>query len=212
MKKLYFAIAAVMVLATAQAQTRLATTTFQKAKQPALEKDIPFPEKTVSRAIDAQLQKQGYKGKDANGFLTFKGVRLAELGSEAYDLYFKTDRKSRNEKDATTVTLMVSTGFEKFVDENTDAALIAKAKGYLSGFTPMVAAYDLELQIAEQESVAAKAAKTLANLEEDAFSLQKKKAKLDADIANNLSASTAQKATIEKEALILKTLKEKRQK
>ncbi len=212
MKKLYFAIAAVMVLTSAQAQTRLATTTFQKAKQPALENDIPFPEKTVGRAIDAQLQKQGYKGKDANGFLTFKSVRLAELGSEAYDLYFKTDRKSRNEKDATTVTLMVSTGFEKFVDENTDAALITKAKAYLAGFTPMVAAYDLELQITEQENVAAKAARTLVNLEDDALSLQKKKTKIEADIANNITASMAQKATVEKEGLILKTLKEKRQK
>lgn len=210
MKKLFVVSVAMAMLTTSIAQSRLATADYQKTKQPGIELDVPFPEKTVSKSIDDYFEKLGYKGKDTKGYLTFKGVRLPQLGPDSYDLYFKTNRKSKKEKDATTVTLMISSGYEKFIGDTTNAALIDSAKIYLNGLTNRVAAYDLEQQITDQDDAVKKSTKKLANLTETGQELVKKKNKLDNDIADNLKDQASQKSEFEKQQQILKTLKDKR--
>ena len=210
MKKLFFVTIAVAIYGTSIAQSRLATAEYQKTKQPGIELDVPFPEKTVSKSIDDYFQKLGYKGKDTKGYLTYKGVRLPQLGPDIYDLYFKTDKKSRKEKDATTVTLMISSGYEKFIGDTTNAPLIDSAKNYLNGLTDRVAAYDLDQQITEQDVALKKALKKLTNLTETGQDLQKKKVKIENDISDNLKGQASQKAESEKQQQILQTLRDKR--
>ena len=210
MKKLFVVSVAMAMLTTSIAQSRLATADYQKTKQPGIELDIPFPEKTVSKSIDDYFEKLGYKGKDTKGYLTYKGVRLPQLGPDSYDLYFKTNRKSKKEKDATIVTLMISSGYEKFIGDTTNAALMDSAKNYLNGLTNRVAAYDLEQQITDQDDAVKKSTKKLANLTETGQDLVKKKNKLDNDIADNLKDQASQKSEFEKQQQILKTLKDKR--
>lgn len=210
MKKLFFVTIAVAIYGTSIAQSRLATAEYQKTKQPGIELDVPFPEKTVSKSIDDYFQKLGYKGKDTKGYLTYKGVRLPQLGPDIYDLYFKTDKKSRKEKDATTVTLMISSGYEKFIGDTTNSPLIDSAKNYLNGLTDRVAAYDLDQQITEQDVALKKALKKLTNLTETGQDLQKKKVKIENDIADNLKGQASQKAESEKQQQILQTLRDKR--
>lgn len=210
MKKLFFVTIAVAIYGTSIAQSRLATAEYQKTKQPGIELDVPFPEKTVSKSIDDYFQKLGYKGKDTKGYLTYKGVRLPQLGPDIYDLYFKTDKKSRKEKDATTVTLMISSGYEKFIGDTTNAPLIDSAKNYMNGLTDRVAAYDLDQQITEQDVALKKALKKLTNLTETGQDLQKKKVKIENDISDNLKGQASQKAESEKQQQILQTLRDKR--
>ena len=119
MKKIYLLVIAFVVTASVLAQARNTTAQYQGSKQPAIEFDVPFPEKTVNKSIDNYFENKGYKGKDASGYLTYKGVRLPELGPDYYDLYFKTDKKSRKEKDATTVTMLISAGYSKFIGDTT---------------------------------------------------------------------------------------------
>ena len=210
MKKLFFVAIAVAMYGTSIAQSRLATADYQKTKQPGIEMDVPFPEKTVSKSIDDYFQKLGYKGKDTKGYLTYKGVRLPQLGPDTYDLYFKTDKKSRKEKDATIVTLMISSGYEKFIGDTTNAPLIDSAKNYLNGLTARVAAYDLDQQITDQDDAVKKALKKLTNLTETGQELQKKKVRIENDIADNLKGQASQKTESEKQQQILQTLRDKR--
>ena len=210
MKKLFLSLA-ITVMATASfAQAHLATADYQKTMQPAVENDIPFPEKTVNKAIEDKMQKMGYKGKDNKGYTIYRGVRMAELGPDAYDLYFKTDRKSRKESDNTVVTMMVSSGYDKFIGDSTNGTVIENAKNYLNSLTEMIAAYDLELQIKEQEDATKKADKKLTNLVEDGQNLQKKKARIEKDIEDNIKKQADQKAESEKQRQIFETLKAKR--
>ena len=210
MKKLFLSLA-ITVMATASfAQAHLATADYQKTMQPAVENDIPFPEKTVNKAIEDKMQKMGYKGKDNKGYTIYRGVRMAELGPDAYDLYFKTDRKSRKESDNTVVTMMVSSGYDKFIGDSTNSTVIENAKNYLNSLTEIIAAYDLELQITEQESATKKADKKLTNLVEDGQDLQKKKARIEKDIEDNIKKQADQKAESEKQRQIFETLKAKR--
>lgn len=210
MKKLSFLVIAFAMYTTSFAQARLVTAEYQKTNQPGIKADVPFPEKTVAKSIDDYFQKLGYKGKDTKGYLTYKGVRLPQFGPDIYDLYFKTDRKSKKEKDATAVTMLISSGYEKFIGDTTNANLIDSAKNYLNGLTERVAAYDLEQQITDQDDAVQKVTKKLNSLTSNGEDLQKKKTKLENDIAENLKQQQNLKAESEKQLQILNNLKTKR--
>ncbi len=201
----------VSFLSTASfAQARLTTTEFAKNAQPAVEIDIPFAPKTVESAIEDKMQKSGSKGKEIKGFIVYRTVSLTDFKNVPYDLYFKTERKSRKEKENSIVTLMVSPGLEKFIGDTTNAAVIEQAKLFLSNLMPSIQAADLELQINDQDEASKKAEKKYNNLVEDGIDLVKKKEKLENDIAENIKKQADQKADMEKQKQILTTLKGKR--
>ena len=152
----------------------------------------------------------GYKGKDVKGFTVYKGVRLADLGSDSYDLYFSADRKSRKEKEYSTLTLMIAKGFDSFVADSTDSRLMSNAKNYLDTIKVMIGAYDLEQQIIAQEDAIKKADKKYTNLIEDGQDLEKKRKNIENDIAENIKNQANQKAETEKQRQILETLRAKR--
>ena len=210
MKKILSLAIVAAICATSFAQSRIATADYSKTTQPAVQTDIPFPEKTVSKAIDDQLQKKGYKGKDTKGYLTYKGVSLPQLGAGTYDLYFKTDRKSKKEKDFTTVTLLVSSGYDKFLSEADNPTVIAGAKTYLDNLTSQIASYDLEQQIVEQEEVVKKTTKKHVSYNDNGEALKKKMIKLQEEMDENVKNQATQKTEVDKQATILETLKSKR--
>ena len=210
MKKTIIVLAISIFQLYCQGQSKLTTTDFQKSMVPGIQNEIPFPEKTIYLAIEDKLQKAGYKGKESKGYTQYKAVRIKEFGSETYDLYFRAERKSKKEKDVCVVTLLISTGFEKFLGDSTATTVLNNGKDFLNHLTEIVAAYDLEQQIAEQEEIVNKADKRLNNITDEGQDLQKKKAKLDRDISENQKLQVNQKSQVDKERQILDTLKSKR--
>ena len=99
MKKLVFMVAGITLSIAAIAQSRTTMVEYSKINRQAVINEIPFPEKTVRNAIDNKMEQSGYKGKESKGYNVYKGVRLAGMGTEALDLYFMVDRKSKKEKD-----------------------------------------------------------------------------------------------------------------
>jgi hypothetical protein len=183
---------------------------YQKINRQSVVNEIPFPEKTIRDAIDEKMEQMGYKGKDSKGFTVYKGVRLSDLGNDSYDLYFMADRKSRKEKENSTLTLMISKGFDNFASDSSDARLMQNAKGYLDSITNMIAAYDLEQQIIAQEDAVKKADKKYTSLIDDGQSLEKKRKNIEQDIEDNKKNQTGQQSEIEKQKQILETLRGKR--
>ena len=210
MKKVIILLAAYFLNIAAFAQARLTTTEFAKNAQPGIEIDIPFAPKTVESAIEDKMQKSGSKGKETKGFVVYRTVSLAEFKNIPYDLYFKTERKSRKEKENSIVTLMVSPGLEKFIGDTTNAQVIEQAKLFLMNLMPSIQAADLEIQINEQADATTKAEKKYTNLVEDGADLAKRKEKLEKDIEENIKKQADQKADMEKQKAILTTLKGKR--
>ncbi len=211
MKKFFAVVFAVVLFSTAFAQARYTAIDYLKVSRPAVAMEMPFPEKTVSNAIEDKFTKMGYKAKETKGFLMFGGARIPELGTESYDVYFYVDRVSRREKGTSTVTMMLSKGYENFVSDTSDATLIGYAKQYLATtIRDAVAAYDLELQIADQEDQIKKAEKKYNNLVDDGTDLQKKKRKIEEQIVENTASQGAQKSEVDKQRQVLETLKGKR--
>lgn len=203
-------IFSIVLFISSTAQSRTATVEYQKINRQSVVNEIPFPEKTIRDAIDEKMEQMGYKGKDSKGFTVYKGVRLSDLGNDSYDLYFMADRKSRKEKENSTLTLMISKGFDNFASDSSDARLMQNAKGYLDSITNMIAAYDLEQQIIAQEDAVKKADKKYTSLIDDGQSLEKKRKNIEQDIEDNKKNQTGQQSEIEKQKQILETLRGKR--
>ena len=210
MKKIVLLFIVNAFVFTALAQSETATVSFQKKDQQAVINELPFTEKTIMNAIDADMELKGYKGKSSKGFTVFKDVKLAELGNGSYDLYFYKNKKSRRNKDNSTLTLLVSTGDANFVTTETNAALIEKMKTYLNNIHVMIEAYDLDQQINEQQDEVVKSDKKYNDLIDDGQSLEKKKKDIEKDIEDNKKDQEKQLADLEKQKTALDTLKGKR--
>ncbi len=210
MKKIAVLIIAVISFFASVAQSRTEPVEYQKLSRQAAVVEYPFSAKTTQAAIEDKFAKMGYKGKDTKGFTVFKGVRIAELGSDMYDLYFMVDKKSRKDKDNSKITLLISKGLEQFVSDTLDVNLFNNGKTYLNNFGPAIVAYDLEVQIKDQQEAVQKNEKKAANLMDDAVGLQKDKVKLEKKIADNEQEQVKQKAEVETQKQILTTLLSKR--
>jgi hypothetical protein len=210
MKRMFVLICLLLSCTVIFAQARTTTAEYQKSMQPALEIEVPYAEKTVSRSLIESMENKGYKSKESKGFITFKSVKLPELGVQEYDLYFKVDRKSRKDKETSILTMLIASGLEKFISESDNPELFENAKKMLSEQTSITAALDLELQIKEQKEILKKEDKKLASLVSDSVSLQKKKVRLEEEIVENAGKRQSQKAAIEKQRQIFEKLAARR--
>ena len=207
MKSFLFFLLLSCISATVNAQARTGSVEYQKVARAALINEIPFPSKTIENALIQDFGKAGYKSSTSKGFIVFKGVRLTALGPDAYDLYFSSERVSRKEKDNSTVTLLISKGFDAFADESNDAQLFENGKTYMTNLRDVIAAYDLEQQIIAQENEVKKADKKSANLISDASDLQHKLKKIESEIQTNIKDQADQVKELDRQKQILENLK-----
>jgi hypothetical protein len=209
MKKLAFLTFALFSYTHSFSQAIVTITDYEKIQEPAIQYEIPYAEETVTKAIEDTLEKQGYKGKDTKGYTLYRDVHSTAIGPDTYNLYFKVDRKSKNESETSIITLMISKD-DIFISEATDMDIVTNAKNYIQNLKPVVQAYDLEQQINKQMDAVRKANKKLDDLTSDSVDIAKKEAKIKLQIQDNISSLASQKAEIEKQQLILETLKGKR--
>ena len=195
---------------SAYSQSRSTEVEYQKLTRPALVNDIPFPANTIEDALKDYFAKKGYKASSTKGFTVYKGVALNELGTGYFDIYFMVDKKSRKVKELSTVTMMISKGFDEFVSNNSDASVFGKAQTFLNSLRNTIAVYDLEVQISSQENEIKKAAKKSDDLVDEGKELEKKKRMLEDDIADNIKEQEKQVKELENQKQILEVLKNKR--
>ena len=210
MNRTCLVVLSLMISSCVFAQSHTATVDYQKVSREALVNEIGYAEKTVTNAIEESMSKMGAKGKSNKGYVMYRGVSLPDLGGGSYDLYFSVERKSKKEKESSVITMMVSTGDDKFITTSTDAALMDKAKGYLDNLWNMVAAYDLEQQIGDQEDLVKKNEKKMNSLMNDANDLEKKRRKVEEEITDNKKNQGSQQQELENQRKILETMKGKR--
>jgi hypothetical protein len=206
MRKLSILLITLFAYATGFSQAFSTTAQYNKTQVPCLQIEIPFPQKTVDKAIEDKMSKLGYNDKSDKDYTLYKEVHLAELGNGTYDLYFESDRKSRGEKDITILTFLISSGYAKFISDTSDATVTDNAKQFLNNLIATVTAYDLEQQISTQQDIIKKADKKLSGLIDDGEDLAKKKKKLEDEINDNSKDQTDQQAELARQKQILTTL------
>jgi lipopolysaccharide export LptBFGC system permease protein LptF len=183
---------------------------WQKTKIPAIVVEVPYSSSITEAAIKQKLTQLGYNGKETKGVTVYKGIRIAEISSEAIDLYLSVERKSRKDKDESVVYFAISKGLENYVKSGDDAILISRINSYTSNFSPWAEAEALERDIKDQEDKLKSAEKRDTDLKDESENLQKRLKKLNEDIETNKKNIEKQKTEVENQRKALDILKAKR--
>jgi hypothetical protein len=198
MKKtiLFFSILLVSLLSYGQAQE--GTVEYQKRLQPAAVIELPYPPSVVDAAMNDYLSKKGKSRKDnVKGFSTFRNTDPVQSDSINADLYFKTERKSRKEKEVTVISLLVMPAEEQNNTSNLHYLKMDDAKNYLNELASSISAYNLEQTIKDQNDAVIKAETKYKNLVSDGNDLENKRTAIEKKIADNKNDQQQQLKEIE---------------
>ena len=213
-------IVLIVSMISARAQSSSTTIQYNTNMQPALVLELPNTTKDAEGTILQKLKETGYnpqteghffwKDNKIDGFYIFKGVTLPSLSNQKLDMYFKVVQKNKEEKDNSTVYLLVSTGNENFASPAGDTTLWNSSMAFLNSFVDKTTAYNLEQSITNQENVVKDAQNKLASLQKDEKDMNDKIKKYQDDIVKNQSFQKDQQLNIDNQVKLLEDLKLKR--
>ena len=201
---------------TARAQSSYTTIQYNKNMQPALVLELPNTTNDVEGTIVEKLKQIGYnpetqghlfwKKNKIDGFYIFNNVVLPSLGAHKLDMYFKVVQKNKEEKNNSTLYLLVSNGNENFASPTGDTTLWNSSKMFLNSFIEKTTAYNLEQNIKAQENTVKDSQKKLATLQKDEKDLTEKIKKYQNDLSNNQNNQKDQQQDIENQQKLLESL------
>jgi len=126
-------IVLVTSMIAARAQSSFTTIQFNNKMQPALVLELANNATDAEGTILQKLKQTGYnpeteghlfwKKNKIDGFYVFNNVVLPSLSNQKLDMYFKVVQKNNEEKNNSTVYLLISTGNENFASPNGDTTL-----------------------------------------------------------------------------------------
>ncbi len=185
-------------IAYAQPKASEGKAEFQKTQQPAALITVPYPGSVVEDAIADFMTKKGIKSSSNGGYKVYRNYNLPGNDHNS-DLYFKVDRKSRSEKDVSVVSMLVARTAEdvktRKLNDTTGNGLEG-ATALLDDMAPTFEAYNLELQIKDQEAVVKKAQKKYDDLVSDQKDGEKKMRNLEDKLAQNKKDQVKQSEAI----------------
>jgi len=165
------------------------------------------PPEIVEDAVIERFKLQGLKSKETKGFMVYRNVLMPAIDPvKPMDAFIKVERKSRKEKEQTTVYFIAAPpgeiGEEKLksdatsISQNREAA--DNGDAFLRSLIPDVKQSVYDRDIINQQSQIKKEEKKLANLAEDLSEMEKKLKKLQSDIEYNKKAQERQTVDLEK--------------
>ena len=214
MKKQYLLmIVLVTGIIAARAQSSSTTIQFNDKMRPALVVELPNTTADAEGTILQKLKETGYnhetqghlfwKKNKIDGFYVFNNVVLPSLSNQKLDMYFKVVQKNKEEKNSSTLYLLVSSGNEKFASPEGDTTLWNSSKTFLNSFVEKTTAYSLEQNIKHQEN-------TVREFQNKLTKLQNEEKDLADKIRQNQEDQKNQQLNIENHNKLLEDLKLKR--
>jgi hypothetical protein len=125
-------------------------------------------------------------------------------------MYFKVVQKNNEEKNYSTLYMLVSKGNGSFVSPDNDPALWDSSKLFLNSFVDKTTAYSLEQDITTQENVVKDSQEKLTSLQKDEKELGDKIKKYQDDLLSNQSNQKNQQQDIANQLKLLDDLKLRR--
>lgn len=197
MKRTFILLCMLSASIVMYAQAREGSVVSQKKQQPAAILELPYPADLVNAALNDHLSKKGRsKSTDMKGFTTYRNTQPVQSDSVNADMYFKVERKSRQEKGSTIVSLLVNSPSVGTADSVRYFAM-EQAKAYLNELVPAIDAYGLELAIKDQNELLVKAESKLRGLVSEGKDLEDKRTSIEKKIADNKAVQEFQVNEIE---------------
>jgi hypothetical protein len=198
MKKIILLLSILVTSVFVYGQAYEGAVQYQKGLQPAAVIELPYPPSIVNAAMDNYLSKKGKsRSNDIKGFSTFRNTQPLQNDSVNADLYFKTERKSRKEKEITMVSLLVLPADAQTKTSNLHYLAMTDAKNYLNDLTLAIEAYNLELTIKDQNDALIKAEAKYKSLASEGEDLENKRMAIEKKIADNKNDQQLQLKEIE---------------
>jgi len=212
MKRTLLLLCMLVIAAIVYGQAKEGTVEYEKTQQPAAVIELPYSPNVVEAAMNDYLIKKGRsRANDIKGFSTFRNTQLSPSDSMNADLYFKVERKSKKEKEITNVSLLLYPHNKDFAVTVKETHLnMEQAKDYLDQLVPAIEAYNLELQIKEQNDRVIKAESKYKNLVENGDDLNKDKINIEQKIVNNKDDQARQTVELAKQKQALALLVDQR--
>lgn len=141
---------------------REATVKVGKAEQPAIIADYNYSKSFVNDVLKAELTKAGFgKSKTKNGFSVYSAVNWAAVAPNVkLDVWSKTEER----KGVTTLSVLISKGYDNYINAAMDSGTIENLKSYLNNLNASLVAADLTQKIADQTKVVKQAEEKLNSL------------------------------------------------
>ncbi|MCG7857489.1 hypothetical protein MD537_10935 [Flavihumibacter sediminis] len=183
---------------------------YQKKKLPAAVIELPYAAEIVEKAIEENFAQKGFKATKMKDYQLYRKVTIGS-DNNLYDVYVKAERKSRKEKEASVVYMVMARSNELLTSRTADDRHgISDAKQYLNEFTPYLEAYNLNLEIIAQDEQIKKIEKKHESLLKEGENLRKRKQKLEEEILENENAVKQQSDTLGKMREVFEALKARR--
>ena len=194
MKRTFLSLCMLFITGLIFGQAQEGRVEYQKSQLPAAVIELPYAPDIVSAALNDYLSKKGKsKGNDLKGFTTFRNTQLAQNDSANADLYFRVERKGKQDKETSIVSLLLTMPKEGEVTANKVHYLnMEQAKTYLNELVPAIEAYNLEMQIKDQNQAVIKAESKYKSLADDGADLEKKRVTIEKKIQDNKNEQQAQ--------------------
>lgn len=206
---IFFCFILSSILGFGQAKAVQGIAEYQKSKLPAAVIELPYAPSTVEASIDEHFSKKGHKSASSKDYKVFRNVQVA--GADHFDAYIKIERKSRKEKEASVVYMVVTKPNELITAKSSGDQLgVSDAREFLNNLVPDVEEHQLKLDILAQEEVIKKTEKKYNSLLSDSTDLAKRKLQLEEKITENSTALQNQQAELEKERLALEAVKSRK--
>ena len=208
MKRIYLLIPMFLISVLIFGQAQEGTVEYLKNQQPAAFIELPYETHIVNEAMNDYLSKKGKsRVDDLKGFTTFRNTQLIGKDSVNADLYFKVERKDKQEKQVSIVYLLLTMPKEGSVTVNNVHHLnMEQAKTYLNELLPAIEAYNLELLIKHQNESIIKVESKFKNLRDDASDLEQKRLTVENNILENRQNQKIQQTDLEIQKLKLAVL------
>lgn len=202
-QRILMVIIAALFAVPAFSQAYESNITYSKKKQKAISIDYTYPQEAVQNAIVQKIEKLGHIGKEEKGmfnkdkgFIVFKDAFITDISEERMDYILKIERKSRRDKDETTLYLVLNKGGEDAVPAMS-AHDVGRAKVFLNNLLPEIEEANLELQIKSQDDAVVKSEKKFKDLQDQKADLEKKLQKNAEDIENQQKQIESQRAALD---------------
>ena len=129
---------------------------------------------------------RGYKSTASGGFILFRSTPMEVADTILNDLYFRTNAAGRKEKDMTLLSLTPVPKNQGLMARTlADSIQLEKARLFLDSLAPFIAAYQIRLQINDQQEQLAKAQKKMNDFKANQADLEKKIRYLQTDLDRN---------------------------
>lgn len=194
-----FLFASLFFASSSFAQTpKAATVRYDKTDRPGLVITYPFSEKIVETALRNHLDKVGFRKRSSKrGFDTYKAQNWDEISGKLVDVYTKVD----GNKSSSTISLLVSKGYDNFVTAANDSAMFGQMQAFMSSLLTDILQVQLRADIETQNDLIKTVERDLSKEQDNAQKLAKQKEDIEKDIANSANKqSDITKALAEQKA------------